>query len=91
MVASPGDLYTLTERDVIQMHRRDGLSDFGDMDDDYTLPSLGTGPRERRWPDFVAGDARGMARAPLRAWARPTSRPARARTASTPSRPITPC
>ncbi|MFZ1909162.1 MAG: YjbH domain-containing protein, partial [Burkholderiales bacterium] len=60
MVASPGDLYDLTERDVVQMHQRDGLSNLGDMDDDYTLPSLGTGPRERRWPDFVAGDARGM-------------------------------
>jgi membrane-associated phospholipid phosphatase len=62
MVQSPGDLYSLTERDVIQMHRRDGLSGLGDMDDDYTLPSLGTGANERRWPDFVAGDARGMAR-----------------------------
>ena len=63
MVASPGDLYSLTERDVIQMHRRDGLSGLGDMDDDTTLPSLGTGASERRWPDFVAGDAQGMTHA----------------------------
>ncbi|HUJ87517.1 MAG TPA: YjbH domain-containing protein [Burkholderiales bacterium] len=63
MVVSPGDLYALTESDVLQMHFRDGLSRLGDMDDDYTLPSLGTGPRERRWPQFVAGDAQGMARA----------------------------
>lgn len=61
MVASPGDLYQLTERDVLQMHQRDGLSRLGDMDDDYTLPELGSGRRERRWPDFVAGDARGIA------------------------------
>ncbi|MGA8006434.1 MAG: YjbH domain-containing protein, partial [Burkholderiales bacterium] len=60
MVQSPGDLYRLTESDVLQMHERDGLSRFGDMDDDYSLPELGTGARGRRWPDFVAGDARGM-------------------------------
>ena len=54
---------SLAESDVLQMHTRDGLSRLGDMDDDYTLPELGSGPRERRWPQFVAGDAQGMARA----------------------------
>ncbi len=63
MVASPGDLYRLTESDVLQMHEHGGLSRFGDRDDDYTLPELGTVPRARRWPDFVAGDAEGMAQA----------------------------
>jgi membrane-associated phospholipid phosphatase len=55
MVASPGDLYRLLERPVRQMHELDGLSRFGDRDDDYDLPSLGTG-RDRRWPDLVADD-----------------------------------
>ncbi len=62
MVQSPGDLYALTERDVLQMHARDGLEGVGDMDDAYTLPERAGGPRQRVWPDFVAGDARGIAR-----------------------------
>ena len=40
------------------MHTADGLVRFGDMEDDYDLPALGTGPRDRPWPDFVAQDAR---------------------------------
>src|SRR5439155_556741 len=55
MVASPGDLYSLLEDPVYRMHSRDGLSRFGDRDDDYDLPSLGTG-RDRIWPDLVADD-----------------------------------
>jgi membrane-associated phospholipid phosphatase len=55
MVQSPGDLYELTENDVLQMHDRDGLSGLGDMDDDYTLPELGSSTRP--WPDFVGEDA----------------------------------
>jgi membrane-associated phospholipid phosphatase len=42
------------------MHTRDGLSGLGDMDDDYTLPALGS--NARRWPDLVGEDARGMGR-----------------------------
>jgi membrane-associated phospholipid phosphatase len=37
------------------MHELDGLSRFGDSEDDYDLPSLGTGS-DRRWPDLVATD-----------------------------------
>jgi hypothetical protein len=44
------------------MHERDGLVRFGDRDDDYELPSLGTG-RDRRWPDFVGEDVVGLRRA----------------------------
>jgi membrane-associated phospholipid phosphatase len=55
MVESPGDLYSILEDTTLQLHYRDGLSRFGDRDDDYNLPSLGTG-RDRIWPDFVAGD-----------------------------------
>ena len=50
MVVSPGDLWNILERPVRQMHEFDGLVRFGDRDDDYDLPSLGTG-RDRRWPD----------------------------------------
>jgi len=57
MVVSPADLYRMTERSVVQLHELDGLSRFGDMEDDYDLPALGTGPRDRRWPDFLADDA----------------------------------
>jgi membrane-associated phospholipid phosphatase len=62
MVASPGDLYRILERPSTQMHERDGLVRFGDREDDYDLPSLGTG-RDRRWPDLVAEDFFGAARA----------------------------
>ncbi|HYD58406.1 MAG TPA: phosphatase PAP2 family protein, partial [Burkholderiales bacterium] len=55
MVASPGDLYRMMERPVNQIHYLDGLSRLGDRDDDYGLPSLGTGD-DRIWPDFVASD-----------------------------------
>src|SRR5690606_14796460 len=36
-------------------HRLDGLSRFGDREDDYDLPSLGTGS-DRRYPDFLVQD-----------------------------------
>ncbi|HEX6690537.1 MAG TPA: YjbH domain-containing protein, partial [Burkholderiales bacterium] len=55
MVVSPGDLYTMLERPVVQMHTRDGLVRFGDRDDDYRLPALGV-PYERQWPDFLGDD-----------------------------------
>ncbi|HXM80317.1 MAG TPA: YjbH domain-containing protein [Burkholderiales bacterium] len=55
MVNSPGDLFSILERPLVQMHDRDGLVRFGDRDDDYALPSLGTG-RDRIWPDLVADD-----------------------------------
>jgi hypothetical protein len=58
MVVSPGDLARLMEKNVFDRHDLDGLRRFGDMEDDYRLPELGA----RRWPDFVAGDARAMAR-----------------------------
>jgi hypothetical protein len=50
MVISPADLYRITERQVLQMHDRDGMVRLGDREDDYNLPSLGTDPAERRWP-----------------------------------------
>ena len=63
MVQSPGDLARIFERQVRDLHERDGLRHFGDMEDDYDLPNLGTGPRDRVWPDFVAEDTVGMGRA----------------------------
>ena len=63
MVQSPGDLARLLELQVRQLHERDGLRYLGDMPDDYDLPSLGTGPRDRVWPEFVAEDTVGMGRA----------------------------
>jgi membrane-associated phospholipid phosphatase len=57
MVVSPGDLARILERPVTQMHSRDGLERFGDRDDDYNLPALGA---DRRWPDLLAEDWRGM-------------------------------
>jgi membrane-associated phospholipid phosphatase len=60
MVVSPADLYRMTERSVLQLRDQDGLVRFGDMEDDYELPSLGTGPNDRRWPDFLAGDAEAL-------------------------------
>jgi membrane-associated phospholipid phosphatase len=57
MVVSPGDLYRILERPVWQMHDMDGLTRFGDRDDDYRLPALGA---DRRWPDFVLDDARAL-------------------------------
>jgi membrane-associated phospholipid phosphatase len=62
MVVSPGDLYRILERPVLQMHERDGLHRFGDREDDYDLPRLGV-PRERAWPDFLAEDVREAGRA----------------------------
>src|SRR5438552_1576748 len=62
MVVSPGDLYSILERPGVQMHERDGLSRFGDRDDDYDLPSLGTG-RDRIWPALAADDVFGARRA----------------------------
>jgi membrane-associated phospholipid phosphatase len=58
MVVSPGDLARLMEKNVFDRHDLDGLRRFGDMEDDYRLPELGA----RRWPDFLADDARAMGR-----------------------------
>ena len=55
MVASPGDLYSIFEDPVFRMHERDGLSRLADRNDDYDLPSPGTG-RDRVWPDFIGED-----------------------------------
>lgn len=42
MVHSPVDLYDTLEKPLmLDMHRGDGLSRLGDMDDDYDLPTLG--------------------------------------------------
>jgi membrane-associated phospholipid phosphatase len=60
MVVSPGDLARLLEKSVVQMHTADGLVRFGDMEDDYGLPELGS---RRPWPDFVADDARAFGEA----------------------------
>jgi hypothetical protein len=58
MVVSPGDLARLMEKNVFDRHDLDGLRRFGDMEDDYRLPELGA----RRWPDFLADDARAIGR-----------------------------
>ena len=58
MVVSPGDLARLMEPNVFDRHDLDGLRRFGDMEDDYHLPELGA----RRWPVFLADDARAMGR-----------------------------
>src|SRR6266850_1180189 len=43
MVYSPVDLYQMLEKPLmIDMHDRDGLVRFGDMEDDYNLPYLGS-------------------------------------------------
>ncbi|MCK9389367.1 MAG: YjbH domain-containing protein [Sulfuritalea sp.] len=42
-VDSPNDLYRMMEKPLIDREDHDGLSRFGDVDDDYNLPSLGTG------------------------------------------------
>lgn len=60
MVASPADLARLMERQVRDLHEADGLRYVGDREDDYDLPNLGTGPRDRVWPDFVGEDVAGM-------------------------------
>ncbi len=42
MVRSPVDLYEMIEKPMmLDMHKYDGLSRLGDMEDDYHLPSLG--------------------------------------------------
>jgi hypothetical protein len=70
MVQSPGDLARLLERQARELHEADGLRYLGDMEDDYELPNLGTGPRDRPWPDFAGEDAAGMGRAAGKAdWA----------------------
>jgi hypothetical protein len=46
MVRSPGDLYGFVERPLFhELRGSDGLSGFGDVDDDYALPALGDGGR----------------------------------------------
>jgi hypothetical protein len=60
MVVSPGDLYRLLERPVVQLHESDGLQRFGDREDDYELPRLGA---DRQWPDFLGDDFLGARRA----------------------------
>jgi len=43
MLNSPVDLYQMLEKPLmIDMHDRDGLVRFGDMEDDYNLPYLGS-------------------------------------------------
>ena len=43
MVSSPVDLYRMIEKPlVIDMHKSDGLSRLGDIEDDYNLPYLGS-------------------------------------------------
>jgi len=43
MLNSPVDLYQMIEKPlVIDMHKSDGLSRFGDIEDDYNLPYLGS-------------------------------------------------
>lgn len=43
MVGAPNNLYRMMEKSLIDREDHDGLSHFGDVDDDYDLPSLGTG------------------------------------------------
>jgi hypothetical protein len=38
LVESPGDLFDMLEKSIIDLRERDGLSRFGDVDDDYPLP-----------------------------------------------------
>ena len=42
MVISPGDLYDMLEPAYINMHDRDGLQYFGDLDDSYDQRKFGT-------------------------------------------------
>jgi membrane-associated phospholipid phosphatase len=66
MVASPGDLARLLERDVVAKHDADGLRGVGDREDDYGEAR----PAGEPWPDFVASDAAYAGRAAREAsWA----------------------
>ncbi|MDW8468731.1 MAG: YjbH domain-containing protein [Burkholderiales bacterium] len=58
MVASPGDLYRILENPLtVGMVERGGLARMGDYDDEYyDLPKLGSGGRDRRWPEAVLED-----------------------------------
>lgn len=43
LVVPPADLYSIIERPLMgDMHERDGLVRFGDIDDEYNLPDLGS-------------------------------------------------
>jgi membrane-associated phospholipid phosphatase len=42
MVDAPGDLYGMFEKSLMDREDRDGLSRFGDVDDDYPVPSPGS-------------------------------------------------
>ena len=63
MVVSPGDLARMLEKPLLlDMHEQDGLVRLADRTEAYDLPSLGTGPHDRPWPEFVVDDAAAMAR-----------------------------
>ncbi|MES2353779.1 MAG: YjbH domain-containing protein [Pseudomonadota bacterium] len=58
MVNSPADLYEMVERPLFRdVYYRDGLSQFGDVADDYHLPSLGTSIFERPLWSMAKSDA----------------------------------
>lgn len=58
MVASPGDLYEMVERPLFRnVYFHDGLSQLGDVPDDYHLPSLGTSVFERPLWSIAKKDA----------------------------------
>ena len=53
LVASPVDLYDMLEKPLmLDMHKGDGLSRLGDMDDDYNLPTLGDPLWDRPFENF---------------------------------------
>lgn len=58
MVDSPGDLYDMVDRPLFrQVYQKDGLSEFGDVNDDYHLPSLGTSIFDRPLMNIAKRDA----------------------------------
>lgn len=63
MVNAPSDLYGMLEKPLIDREDQDGLYRFGDVDDDYTLPSLGSdrGIFDRPLLKVAYNDATGFA------------------------------
>lgn len=53
MVASPGDLYDMMEPAHVNMHDRDGLQYFGDLDDSYEQPRDLTALDRIRWANWA--------------------------------------
>ncbi len=62
MVDSPGDLYPMFRRSIIDsLFRKDGLTDFGEYDDDYPARRTRLSPLERPLSDLAIKDSKSFA------------------------------